>query len=233
MIWVGPDPTTDRDDISADWKTGLENEQSGGNTPTFWNPRKHEPLEVILNMIILFTIFCWEFLCLMVIISTTESSVSANESFEINFNLVIKNVEELNQLSGAGSAVIARTKGGAMLKVLPIKKPQVIRWFVPSCVAKSSLSTLGSGCSTFNVVCQRYFNVFWTISTVQRQHNTGIAPWVDKCLHKRLNRLVIYAECALALHSRHHGWVFSLRITNKVSRWRFDKGMKIASKSRS
>ncbi len=39
------------------------------------------------------------------------------ESFEINFNLVVKNIEELNLLSGADRTVIARTKGGATLKV--------------------------------------------------------------------------------------------------------------------
>ncbi|CAB3977295.1 UBX domain-containing 11-like [Paramuricea clavata] len=44
-----------------------------------------------------------------------ESSVSP-ESFEVNFNLVVKNIEELNVLSGADRTVIARTKGGATLK---------------------------------------------------------------------------------------------------------------------
>ncbi|XP_028409932.1 UBX domain-containing protein 11-like [Dendronephthya gigantea] len=39
-----------------------------------------------------------------------------SETFEINFNLVVKNIEELNSLSGADRTVIARTKGGATLK---------------------------------------------------------------------------------------------------------------------
>jgi hypothetical protein len=41
------------------------------------------------------------------------------ESFEINYNLVVKNIEELNMLSGADRTVVAHTKGGATLKVLP------------------------------------------------------------------------------------------------------------------
>ena len=43
-----------------------------------------------------------------------ESAVP--ESFKVNFNLVVKNIEELNVLSGANRTVIAHTKGGATLK---------------------------------------------------------------------------------------------------------------------
>ena len=43
-----------------------------------------------------------------------ESAVP--ESFKVNFNLVVKNIEELNMLSGADRTVIAHTKGGATLK---------------------------------------------------------------------------------------------------------------------
>lgn len=41
----------------------------------------------------------------------------ASKSFEVDFNLVVKNVNELNMLSGGDSAVISRTRGGATLKV--------------------------------------------------------------------------------------------------------------------
>ncbi|EDO29444.1 predicted protein [Nematostella vectensis] len=41
----------------------------------------------------------------------------ANPSFEVNFDLVLKNVKELNVLAGEGCAVISRTKDGARLKV--------------------------------------------------------------------------------------------------------------------
>ena len=46
----------------------------------------------------------------------SESSISP-ESFAVDFNLVVKNIEELNLLSGADRIVIAHTKGGATLKV--------------------------------------------------------------------------------------------------------------------
>ena len=54
----------------------------------------------------------------------SESAVP--ESFKVNFNLVVKNVEELNVLTGADKTVIAHTKGGATLKVLfLILKPSI------------------------------------------------------------------------------------------------------------
>ena len=41
----------------------------------------------------------------------------ATDEWNVNFDLVLKNIQELNVLAGEGCAVVAHTKGGATLKV--------------------------------------------------------------------------------------------------------------------
>lgn len=46
-----------------------------------------------------------------------SSSLPAEQQHLVNFDLIIKNVKELNILAGEGSSEVARTAKGAKLKV--------------------------------------------------------------------------------------------------------------------
>ena len=50
--------------------------------------------------------------------SITGASVASAAPLEVNFDLIIKNIEELNTLAGEGEHIISHTTRGARLKVL-------------------------------------------------------------------------------------------------------------------
>ena len=49
------------------------------------------------------------------------SSLATSAPFKVNFDLIVKNIEELNNLAGEGEHVIAHTSKGARLKVDPLQ----------------------------------------------------------------------------------------------------------------
>ena len=46
-----------------------------------------------------------------------QASSIAAAGWKVDFDLVLKNIQELNVLAGEGCAVVSHTKGGATLKV--------------------------------------------------------------------------------------------------------------------
>lgn len=51
----------------------------------------------------------------------SEKSTVGSSNFTVNYDLVIRNIDELNTLAGEGIAHVQKTTGGAKLKVSPKK----------------------------------------------------------------------------------------------------------------